>query len=199
MIVGEALALMAQVLDDPDLVHHQEIALLALSEAQRLVSWRFKLTRLTAPLTLSDRIPLYRPQDASDRCIRVLHASLEGNTLWPVPRHTLRYKDPAWMSTQGTPEYWYAEGLTRIGFYPVADEAVTVDLTMLVAPVKLVELGQSLEIQESYLPRVLDVTVGILLMTGERAFQAGMARITKGLDLTPRPRMTERQARDVEN
>jgi hypothetical protein len=198
VIAGEALAQMAKELDDPGLIHHEDMALIALSEAQRLVSWRFKLTRLTAPLTIVDRIPLYRPQVASDRCLWVLYASLAGETLWPVPSHTLRYKDPAWMATQGTPEYLYRYGLTRVGFYPVPDADLTVDLTMLVAPARVVTLGQSLEIPESYLPRVVDVAVGMLLITGERAFQGGMARITRGLDLSPRPRMTERQARDAE-
>lgn len=63
--------------------------------------------------------------DAPARHLDTLHIALDGVPLIPSSSSELELLDDAYKTTQGTPEYWYADkvGVNKIGFYPVPNLA----------------------------------------------------------------------------
>jgi hypothetical protein len=171
--------------DDPHRIHTpQALGLQALSRAQEWVSIRFALLRRTFPLTLAASVPLYDRFTVAPEALTLLSASRAGVPLALVPYTALRYRDPQWLATSGTPDTVYCIRWSLWGFYPVPAAATTVVVTCQVVASSLVHIEQPLSIPESYAERAEQVAIGLLLLGRERHFQAGVTFIQRGLDLS---------------
>lgn len=80
------------------------------------------VVRDTTSITLVQGTAVY---DAPARHVDTMHVALDGVPLVASSAGELQLLDDAFKTTQGTPQYWYAdgEGQNRIGFYPVPNLA----------------------------------------------------------------------------
>jgi hypothetical protein len=80
------------------------------------------IVRDITSITLAQGQAVY---DAPARHISTLYVALDGVPLIPSSSSELELLDDAYKTTQGTPQYWYAdkEGANKIGFYPVPNLA----------------------------------------------------------------------------
>ena len=177
--------LVMQDMDDEHAIRNASTALFLrhLSRAQQWVALRYQLLRETFPLSLVANTPLYALSATHPRLVTVTHMTLSNGTpLWPVPLTSLRYRDTSWFATTGaTPTLFYRVGWRYVGIVPVPNAATTLTLTGVLLPLTVTEMGAPLQIPESYLPELVMVTTGLLMVSRERQYQAGVARIMQGL------------------
>jgi hypothetical protein len=185
VIVAEVLAEVGKMLDDAGLVHADASATQRqVNRAQQYVAIRFRLLRQTQPIAVFSNKPLYEVPVVFPNLIRVVESDLNGtSTLWPIPAAMVRLSDPQWLSTLGTPQWIYQRGLTWLGLYPVPMASGTANVTGIIAPDQLTTLGQSLQVPDAYLPRVIELAAGLVMLGSERAFAQGLDHITRGLQL----------------
>lgn len=195
MVVGEALALIGAELDDPTFAHATpSVAIRQLNRAQQWVGLAYKLLREDSSVALITEQalvywPLILPNVAG-----IIGVSLNGAQLWPIAWKRLHLSDPAWLSTPGTPQHWYRLGLSYVGFYPVATGAITITLTGVQVPTALTSGGDVLQVPDGFLPQVIQVATGLLLLGSERAYHSGLQMIATGLGLPTPTRRVEQAA-----
>lgn len=185
-VANDLFALVMKDLDDENAIRTTTPALFLrhITRAQQWVALRYQLLRETFPFSLSLHTPVYALVATHPRLVVVTHMThSDGVPLWPVPFHSLRYKDTAWFSTTGFPGLFYRIGWRYVGVYPVPSAAETAVLSGLLLPAALTEMVSRLQIQDSYVPHVAMVTAGLLMMSRERRYEEGIARIQQGLGM----------------
>lgn len=181
MIVGEALAEVGKMLDDPSFVHTEAgVAMTQLSRAQEWVALRYELLRQTVSLTLTADISLYHLPSRYPRMKRLVAVDWGSKTLFPMNWKDLQVLDTQWIAHTQALRYYYLWGITYLGFFPVPDANEIVNLTMVVTSQALTTGGQSLEVPNSYLPSVIRVAAGILRVILEHD-PAGIKMVQEGL------------------
>lgn len=154
------------------------------TRAQQWVALRYRLLRETLPFPLFVNTPLYHLQTRYPRLVVVTHMTRsDGTPLWPVPFTSLRYRDTAWFSTLGPPLYIYRVGWSYLGVYPVPSADDTAVLSGLMLPTDLTAMDSRLQIADAWVPHVVAVTAGLMMLGRERRYAEGVARIMKGLGL----------------
>ena len=145
----------------------------------------------TAPTTTAASATIVRvsytgtPDDAPARALLVRQVSLGGVTLWPESFEILRFSDGQWLSTSGPPTHWYPLGITGLGLFPVPSVDGTAAIEGVIPPPRLREGGDALSIPDAWVPEVIQLACGLLLLGGERAFQASLGRF-KGVFSLPK-------------
>ena len=93
------------VLDDPQQLRADEALLLrTLSQAQEWVTLRYRLLIHSLPLDIVGAVPWYALPVLQPRVLMVTEVVDEdGSMLTPVPLTHLRYSDPEWLASSGTP------------------------------------------------------------------------------------------------
>src|SRR6266566_4718925 len=120
LISDDLLVTIMAALDDITSMHTTPAqALRALSRAQQWVSIRFRLLRRLFPVSLAASVPLYDRLTLAPSAVTLLSASLGGIPLYLTPLTALRYRDPQWLKTAGTPTLMYCVRWRLWGFYPV--------------------------------------------------------------------------------
>lgn len=106
--------------------------------------------------------------------------TLVGGVVRPLFRTTLLSLSarPAWLSTTGTPRYYFHHGHTLLGVWPLptSDTPLTLLTTSLPTPFDVNRLEQVPDLQESNHPFLADVGAGLLLLRegtieGEKGLQ----------------------------
>lgn len=181
-IVGDMLALVAAELDDPDKIHTTEaVAIRALNRAQQWVCLAYKLLLQNTSVVLIAKQGLVHWPSIMPNVAGVVAIALNGAHLWPTPWDEIRLADPQWLATQGTPAHWYILGLTYVGVYPVASGSTTLTLTGMQVPTTLTAVGNTLQCPDAFLPQVVQVTTGLLMLGRERDYSGGLKRIASAL------------------
>lgn len=190
MLAAEALDEVAQMLDDPQLVHATALAALRhLNRAHQYVALRYALLRQTRSVQLHPSQALYLLPSVFPQFVRLLRADLQGvGPLWVVPMEVLRFGDPRWSVRPATPTHppqWvYQGGLSFVGVYPVPVAHATMSLIAAVAPNDLLQPGQALEVPDAYTANVIEVCAGFLMLSAEKAYTQGLAHVRRGLGLS---------------
>ena len=186
-VANDLFALVMQDLDDANAIRTPDAALFLrhATRAQQWVSLRYRLLRETFPLSLYTNTPVYALSATHPRLVMVTHMTLSNGTpLWPIPLISLRYKDTAWFATTGaTATLFYRAGWRYVGIYPVPSANAAATLTGVLLPATLTDMSSPLQIPDSYAPRLTLVTAGLLLLSRERRYTEGLARIATGLGL----------------
>ncbi len=183
-LASDVRALVLQDLEDQNVRFSDALFLRHLSRAQDWVNIRYQLVRTTFPLTTSAQVPFYAIACAVPRLVIVTHVTRgDGTTLWPVLLSHLRYADPAWAQTAGTPQQFYRIGWRYMGLRPVPTAVDMLRVTGLVVPAPVTALTDQLEIPASYIPELVLVTTGLLIMSQERRYREGLRRVREGLRL----------------
>lgn len=185
---NDLFAFVMQDLDDENAIRTTtpELFLRHATRAQQWVALRYQLLRETFPFSLYLNTPVYALAATHPRLVVVTHMThSDGVPLWPVPFTSLRYKDTAWFSTTGSPGLFYRIGWRYVGVYPVPVAAETAVISGLLLPAALTEMTSRLQIQDSYVPHVALVMSGLLMMSRERRYEEGIARIQQGLGIRP--------------
>lgn len=171
--------------DDIHRIHTPEaLGLQALTRAQEWVSLRFALLRRTYPVLLAPTVQLYDRLALAPQAVTTLSASLNGVPLGLTPLTALRYRDPQWLATAGTPLLLYCVRWRLWGVHPVPTTEATLLVTCLAVALPLTAPTQGLEIPDSYADHVEQVALGLLLLGRERHLQVGVTAIQQGLALT---------------
>ncbi len=118
------------------------------------------------------------------RFFALTHVALNGTPLAWAPYESLRYRDPQWFQTPGTPTLYYRIGLRWMGLVPVPVAAGNLRLTGLVAPRALVREDQQLEVPDSYTNRLVAVSTGLVLLTREHLVEEGLRHVAEGLGIS---------------
>jgi hypothetical protein len=185
LIASEALAQVEKMLDDLQFVHTEvDVALRQLNRAHQYVALRYRLLRETVPVAMVANLPLYRLESVLPRAVDIVSAmTSEGKVLWPEPLEHIRQGDSQWLATadDAGPIWIYRVGLSWFGIYPVPTLDDTLQLTGLMVPVDLTTGGDALVVPDAYLPQVIMVTAGFLMIASERAHQQGASLVMKGL------------------
>lgn len=187
-VANDLFALVMKDLDDENAIRTTTPALFLrhVTRAQQWVALRYQLLRETFPFSLYLNTPVYALVATHPRLVVVTHMThSDGTPLWPVPLASLRYKDTAWFSTTGSPGLFYRVGWHYIGVYPVPSAAETAVISGLLLPATLTDMASRLQVQDSYVPHVTLVTSGLLMMSRERRYEEGIARIQQGLGIRP--------------
>lgn len=175
-------------LDDQGLRFSDDLFLRQLSRAQQWIVLRYSLLRTTVPVTLIPGAPFYAVPTVAPRLVAVTRAQLsDGTVLWPVAFAHLRSRDPQWIVTPGTPRHIYRVGWRYIGVYPVPTVADVLQVTGVVVPERLSALTDLLDAPDAYVPQVVELTAGLLVLTQERRYSEGLERIRVALGL-PAPK-----------
>jgi hypothetical protein len=171
------------VLDDPQQLRADEAVLLRLlSQAQQWVALRFHLLLHSFPFDVVAGVPWYALPPTEPRLLvvtEVLDAS--ESMLTPVPLTRLRYSDPQWLASSGTPTRFYRVGWTHVGLYKVPAVSAQYTLTGVCMPARLTEGAQLIETPIAYDDAVMRVAAGLLLIGRERKYEKGLALISQGL------------------
>ena len=185
MVVFDIFPIIMQDLDDAHAVRTLPDAmwLRQCTRAQQWVALRYQLLRETFPLSLYTNTPVYALAATHPRLVVITHITLNGTPLWPVPLASLRYKDTAWFATAGTPSLFYRIGWRFVGAYPVPSTNATALMSGLLLPATLTEATSRLQIPDSYVPQLIQVATGLLMLARERRYQEGVARIRQGLGI----------------
>ena len=154
------------------------------TRAQQWVALRYRLLRETLPFALFANTPLYSLPTRYPRMVVVTHMTRsDGTPLSPVPYTSLRYRDTAWFSTTGTPLFFYRVGWRYLGIVPVPSADETAIMSGLMLPNDLTEMASRLQIPDAWVPQLLQVTSGLMMLSRERRYEQGVARIMAGLGL----------------
>jgi hypothetical protein len=176
------------VLDDPQQLRADEALLRrVLSQAQQWVALRYHLLIHAFPLDVVAGVPWYPLPVTEPRLLVVTEVcDANGSMLLNVPLTRLRYSDPQWLASSGTPTRFYRVGWTHIGLskVPVVSEPYT--LTGVCMPARLLDGAQPIETPIAYDDAVLKVAAGLLLIGRERNYDKGLALITQALAI-PQP------------
>ena len=194
--VDALFTLVMQDLDDETAVRTTPPAMFLrhATRAQQWVALRYRLLRETLPFALFVNTPLYPLQTRYQRLVVVTHMTRsDGTPLWPVPFTSLRYRDTAWFSTPGTPLYVYRVGWSYLGVYPVPSTDETPVITGLILPTDLTEMDYRLQIVDAWVPHMVAVTAGLMILSRERRYAEGVARIMKGLGIRSGAALRETQ------
>ena len=173
------------LLDDPQQLRADEAVLLrCLSQAQQWVALRYRLLIHSFPFDVIAGVPWY-PLPATQPRLLVVTEVLDATAsmLTPVPLTRLRYSDPQWLASSGTPTRFYRIGWTHVGLYKVPSVSEVYTLTGVCMPERLKEGGQPLELPVSYDDAVMRVAAGLSLIGRERKYTKGLALISQGLTL----------------
>lgn len=187
-VAYDLFALVMKDLDDENAIRTTTPALFLryVTRAQQWVALRYQLLRETFPFSLYLNTPVYAFAATHPRLVVVTHMThSDGVPLWPTRFTSLRYKDTAWFSTPGTPGLFYRVGWRYVGVYPVPSVAETAVISGLLLPADLTDMVSRFQIQDSYVPHVVLVTSGLLMMSRERRYEEGIARIQQGLGIRP--------------
>jgi len=172
-------------LDDVHRIQTTEAQVLrAMSRAQQWVTLRYRLLRRPFVLPLRAGVPLYHREALAPASVSLLSGSLGGLPLSITPLSALRYRDPQWLQTSGLPTLLYCVRWSLWGVYPVPPVDMTGMVSCLVSARTLTTMTQILEVPDGYRNNIVQVTIGLLLLTRERAMQQGLARIQAGLEMT---------------
>jgi len=173
------------LLDDPQQLRAEEEVLLRfLTRAQQWVALRYRLLLHTFPLEVIASVPWYALPPLLPRVVMVTEVvDPDGKMLLPVPLTRLRYSDPQWLASSGTPTRFYRVGWTTLGLYKVPDAYGQYTLTGVLLPRRLEEGGQPMETPVSYDDAVMQVAAGLLLLGRERNLVKGMALLSQGLGM----------------
>ena len=173
------------LLDDPQQLRAEEEVLLRfLTRAQQWVALRYRLLLHTFPLEGIAGVPWYALPPLLPRVVMVTEVTRpDGAMLLPVPLTRLRYSDPQWLASSGTPTRFYRVGWTTLGLYKVPDAYGQYTLTGVLLPRRLEEGGQPMETPVSYDDAVMQVAAGLLLLGRERNLVKGMAFLSQGLGM----------------
>ena len=154
------------------------------TRAQQWVALRYRLLRETLPFLLFANTPVYSLSTHSPRMVVVTHMTRsDGTPLWPVPFTSLRYRDTAWFSTTGTPGFFYRVGWRYLGIVPVPSADETAIVSGLMLPNDLTEMASRLQIPDAWVPQLVQVTSGLMMLSRERRYEEGITRIMAGLGL----------------
>lgn len=183
---------LSAVLDDPQQLRAEEAVLLrVLSQSQQWVALRYRLLIHSFDFSVVQSVPWYPLPVTHPRLLMVTEVlDASGSMLTPVPLTRLRYSDPQWLASTGTPTRFYRVGWTQVGLWKVPDLSASYTLTGVCLPRRLLEGGQLLETPRSYDDAVLMVASGLLLIARERQYQKGLLLIAQGLGVTT-PQTTE--------
>ena len=164
------------------------------TRAQQWVALRYRLLRETLPFALFANTPLYSLPTRHLRMVTVTHMTRsDGTPLWPVPFTSLRYRDAAWFSTTGVPLYFYRLGWAYLGVCPIPTADETALVSGLMIPTDLTEMTSRLQIADAWSPHVVKVTAGLMMLSRERRYEEGVARIMTGLGLRTAVPLREKQ------
>lgn len=187
----DVLTLVQSDLDDQGVRFDTSLFLRHLSRAQDWVTIRYQLLRATFPLVTAAQVPFYAVPCTLARLVVVTHVTNSaGLVLDPVGLADLRYVDLLWAQTAGTPAQFYRIGWRYLGLRPVPDAIDTLRVTGLMVPTPVTALTDVLEIPASYVPELVLVVSGLLVLSEERRYQEGLRRIREGLGIparTPQP------------
>ena len=169
------------VLDDPQQLRAEEPLLLrCLSQAQQWVALRYHLLLHSFPLEVIAGVPWYALPHLQPRLLMVTEVlDAAQRMLTAVPLTRLRYSDPQWLASSGTPTRFSRIGWSYVLFYPVPAVSAHYTMTGVCLPTRLLEGGQLLETPISYDDAVLRVAAGLLLVGRERKTAKGMALIAQ--------------------
>lgn len=173
------------LLDDPQQLRAEEAVLLrSLSQAQQWVALRYHLLIHSFPCEVLAGAPWY-PLPVTQPRLLVVTDVLDptGSMLTPTPLTRLRYADPEWLASSGTPTRYYRVGWTHVGLWKVPAVAGQYTLTGVCMPARLTEGGQPLELPLSYDDAVIRVAAGLLLVGRERKYAKGLALVSQGLGM----------------
>lgn len=186
------------VLDDPQQLRAEEPVLLRmLSQAQEWVALRFRLLIHSFMLGALPGVPWYQLPVLFPTVLVVTEViDQAGSMLVPVPLTRLRYSDPQWLKTSGTPTRFYRVGWTIVGLYRVPDAPAIYTVTAVCLPVRLTHGAQFLETPVAYDDALIYVAAGLLLIARERKYAKGLALIRQGLAL-PEPQTEPADAQAV--
>ena len=196
MVVQELFALVMQDLDDATAIRTtpDAVFLRHATRAQQWVALRYRLLRDVFPFALFANTPLYQLQTRYPRLVVVTHMTRsDGTPLFPVPFTSLRYRDTAWFATTGTPLYVYRIGWTYLGVYPVPSADDTAMLSGLLLPTDLTAMTSRLQIADAWMPHMVTVTAGFMMLGRERRYTEGVARVMKGLGMRTGAALRETQ------
>ena len=200
IMVETIFSLVMQDVDDETVIRTAPptIFLRHATRAQQWVALRYRLLRETLPFALFTNMPVYSLPTRYPRLVSVTHVTRsDGTPLWPVPFTSLRYRDTGWFSTTGTPLYFYRIGWRYLGISPVPSAEETVVVSGIICPTDLVDMVSLLQIPQGYIPQLVQVTAGLMMLSRERRYEEGIARIMSGLGLSTAPRGA--QAQEVAN
>ena len=184
--VDTIFTLVQQDLDDETTIRTTPhiIFLRHATRAQAWVALRYRLLRETLPFALFANTPLYSLPTRYPRMVVVTHMTRsDGTPLWPVPFTSLRYRDTAWFSTTGTPGFFYRVGWRYLGIVPVPSANETAIVSGLMIPNDLTEMTSRLQIPDVWVPQLVQVTAGLMMLSRERRYEEGITRIMAGLAL----------------
>ncbi len=186
LVAYDLFTLVMQDLDDETAIRTTPSAIFLrhATRAQQWVALRYRLLRETVPFPLFANTPLYNLPTRQPRIVVVTHITpSNGTVMWPIPMSSLRYRDTAWFATTGAPTAFYRVGWHYVGISPIPTTAETALLSGLVIPPELVESTTPLQVPEAWMPNVVLVTAGLMMLSRERRYQEGIARIMRGLGL----------------
>jgi hypothetical protein len=186
--VASLYAGVSAIIDDPQQLRASEALLLrVLSQAQQWVALRYHLLIHSVPLDVVAGVPWY-PLPVTEPRLLVVTEVLDGggSMLTPVGLTRLRYSDPQWLASSGTPTRYYRVGWTHLGLYRVPATSGQYFLTGICMPARFTEGAQSIETPIAYDDAVLKVAAGLLLIGRERNYDKGLALITQALAI-PQP------------
>jgi hypothetical protein len=173
------------VLDDPQQLRADEALLLrVLSQAQQWVALRYHLLIHSFPLDVVAGVPWY-PLPVTEPRLLVVTEVLDatGSMLTPVGLTRLRYSDPQWLASSGTPTRYARVGWTHLLLHRVPAVSAQYTLTGICMPARLLDGAQPIETPIAYDDAVLKVAAGLLLIGRERNYDKGLALISVALAL----------------
>ena len=91
-------------------------------------------------------------------------------------------------------------GWTYLGVYPIPTVDETTLVSGLMLPTDLTEMTSRLQIADAWNPHLVKVIAGLLMLSRERRYTEGVARIMTGLGLRPAgPMLGMQEGVDVAN
>jgi len=171
-------------LDDQGIVFPDALFLRQLSRCQGWIALRYHLLRETVPVLSVPNAPFYAMPVIAPRMVVVTHMQRgDGTVLWPVPFAHLRYANPAWIGTTGTPLYFARLGWRYVVLYPVPSVAEILQMSGTVLPAPVGALTDLLQVPDVYVPQVVLLTAGMLVVSQERRIPEGLERIRAALGI----------------
>jgi hypothetical protein len=183
--VASLYAGVSAVIDDPQQLRADEALLLrVLSQAQQWVALRYHLLIHSFPLDVVAGVPWYALPFTQPRLLVVTEVlDATGSMLTPVGLTRLRYSDPQWLASSGTPTRYARVGWTHLLLYRVPAVSAQFTITGICMPRVLLEGAQPIETPIAYDDAVMKVAAGLLLIGRERQYAKGLALISQALAL----------------
>lgn len=187
----DLITTLAQRLRDADsTAHSRDLLLRILSQSQRAINFHDRVRRqTTVSFTTSVGRTLYRTSEIAADIARIERIRVFDRTLHEVNWHELKDSSPTWYrDVAGAPHTWARIGGTLWALTPGSWDPRAIEVVYVIITADVVDDATAIDLPDEFVPMLLDLAEGIMLMKARLFAQmdGALRRLGAMVPLTPK-------------